>query len=108
MRVELLLRNTLHSCNDHVAEVNTLERHVTWRPDEVQEAESRWRVPTEDFDAASGLELAVRDAKAVTSWCMDHTNNVLWTGETPSGPATKTIIRLYVGLTVWRAAWCAF
>ena len=54
------------------------------RPDDAQEAESRWRLPTEDFDAAAGFEVAVRDAKAMTCWCMDHQNNVLWTGKTHS------------------------
>ena len=45
-----------------------------------QEDEARWRVPLEDFDAAAGFEVAVRDAKAITSWCLDHCNNVIWTG----------------------------
>ena len=40
-------------------------------------------MPAEDFDAAPGLEVAVRDVKAMTSWCLDHVNNVLWTGQCP-------------------------
>ncbi len=38
-------------------------------------------MPSEDFDAAPGFEVFVRDAKAITSWCLDHYNNVIWTGE---------------------------
>ncbi len=45
-----------------------------------QEDEARWRVPSEDFDAAPGFEVSVRDTKAITSWCLDHYNNVIWTG----------------------------
>ena len=64
----------------------------------MQDAESRWRVPTEDFDVAAGLEVAVRDAKAVTSWDTDHHNNVLWTGATHPGPAPNHHAHLRVRL----------